>query len=129
MYLLCHSNLNSIPVHKLQKLELLQDYISSKKVDVLCLSILNSYISCDGGNLQPPRFNLIRGDHLDNKNRWGVCIYYRNFLLLKLVNIHYLKECIIYVIKLGDNFWEFLCLYKSLTNTKMTLKTSAITCS
>ena len=32
-----HWNLNSIPAHNFQKLALLQGYISSNKVDILCL--------------------------------------------------------------------------------------------
>ena len=48
-----HWNLNSIPAHNFQKLKLLQGYISSNKVDILCLSgtFLNSDISCDDNNL------------------------------------------------------------------------------
>ena len=46
---ICHWNLNSIPVHNFQKLELLQGCISSNKVDILCISgtFLNSDILCD----------------------------------------------------------------------------------
>ena len=35
---ICHWKLNSIPAHSFQKLELLQGYISSNKVEILCLS-------------------------------------------------------------------------------------------
>ena len=60
---ICHWNLNSIPAHSFQKLELLQGYISSNKVDILCLSetFLNSNICCDDSNLQLPGFDLITG--------------------------------------------------------------------
>ena len=65
---ICHWNLNSIPAHNFQKLALLQGYISSNKVDILCLSetILTSDISCDDNNLQLPGFDLIRADHPSN---------------------------------------------------------------
>ena len=68
---ICHWNLNSIPAHNFQKLELLQGYISSNKVDILCLSetFLNSDFSCDDKNLQLPGFDLIRADH---KKRWSM---------------------------------------------------------
>ena len=87
---ICHWNLNSIPAHNFQKLELLQGYVSSNKVDILCLSkaFLNSDIFCDDNNLQLPGFDLIRANHPSNTKRGGVCIYYRNFLPLKLINIH-----------------------------------------
>ena len=35
---ICHWNLNSIPAHNSLKLKLLQGYISSSEVDILCLS-------------------------------------------------------------------------------------------
>ena len=90
---ICYWNRNSIPAHNLQKLELLQGYISNNKVDILCLSetFLNSDISCDENNLQLPGFDLIRADRPSDTNRGGVCIYYRNFLPVKLINIHYLN--------------------------------------
>ena len=109
---ICHWNLNSIPAHNFQKLALLQGYISSSKVDILCLSetFLNSDFSCDDNNLQLPGFDLIRADHPSNTKRGGVCIYYRNFLTLKLINIHYLNECITFEIKLGDKIGNFVSL-------------------
>ena len=50
----CHWNLNSVPAHNFQKLDFLHGYISSNKVDILCLSetSLNSSISCHGVNLR-----------------------------------------------------------------------------
>ena len=65
---ICHWNINSIPAQSFQKLALLQGYISSNKVDILCLSetFLNSDISCDDNNLQLPGFDLIRADHPSN---------------------------------------------------------------
>ena len=68
---ICHWNLNSIPAHNFQNLALLQGYISSNKVDILCLSetFLNSDISCDENNLQLSEFDLIRADHPSNTKR------------------------------------------------------------
>ena len=45
-------NLNSIPAHNFQKLELSQSYTWSNKVDILCLfeTFPNSDISCDDVN-------------------------------------------------------------------------------
>ena len=106
---------NSIPAHNFQKLALLQGYISSNKADILCLSetFLNSDISWDDNNFQLPGFDLIRAEHLSNTKRGGVCIYYRNFLPLKLINIHYLNESVTFEIKLGDKICNFVSLYRS----------------
>ena len=79
---ICHRNLNGIPSHNFQKLELLQGYISSNKVDILCLSetFFNLDISCDDNNLQLPGFDLTRADHPSNTKRGGVCIYQYSLL-------------------------------------------------
>ena len=107
---ICHWNLNSIPAHNFQKLELLlEGYISSSKVDILCLSenFLNSDISCHDNYLQLPGFDLIRAiNHLTQKN--GVCIYYWNFFPLKLIKIYYLNESTTFEIKLGEKNATFL---------------------
>ena len=112
---ICRWNINSIPAQSFQKLALLQDYISSNKVDILCLSetFLNSDISCDDNNLQLPGFDLIRAHHPSNTKRGGVCIYYQNVLPLKLISFHYLHECITFEIKLGDKICNFVSLYRS----------------
>ena len=112
---ICHWNLNSIPAQNFRKLELLQGHISSNKVDILCLSeiFLNSDISCYDNYLHLPGFDLIRADHPSNSKGGGVCIYYRNFLPLKLMNIHYLNECITFEIKLGDKICNFVSLCRS----------------
>ena len=112
---ICHASLDSTSAHNFQKLELLQGYISSNKVDILCLSetFFNSDISCDDSNLQLPGFDLIRADHPSNTKRGGEGIYYRNFLPLKLINIHYLNEYITLETKLGDKICNFVSLYMS----------------
>ena len=86
---------------KRESLELLRGHISSNEVDILCLfeTFLNSNISCDDDNLQLPGLNLLRADHPSNTKREGVCIYYRNFLPLRLITFHYLNEYLTCVIK------------------------------
>ena len=109
---ICHCNLNGIPARNFQKLELLQGYISSNKVDILSLSetFLDLGILCDNSDL--PRFDLIRADHPSKTKTGGVCIYYWNFLPLKLISIHYFNESVTLVIKLGDKICNFVSLYR-----------------
>ena len=66
-----------------------KNYIATHKLDVLCLSeaYLDSSISNDDDNLEIPGYDLFRADHLSNTKRGGVCIYYRNSLPLKTLNI------------------------------------------
>ena len=63
--------------------------------------------------MQLPEFDLIRADHPSNTKSGGVCIYYRNCLPLKLINICYLNECITFVIRLRDKICNFVSLYRS----------------
>ena len=57
--------------------------------------------------------NLTKADHTSDTKRGGVWIYYWNFLPSKLINIYYFKECINFVIKLGDKICNFGSLNRS----------------
>ena len=45
--------------------------------------------------------------------RGGVCVYYKNTLPLKLVNINYLQECLNFEFKIGNKLCNFISLYRS----------------
>ena len=115
---ICHWNLNSILAHDHFKLFLLKAYISVHKFDIICLSetYLDSTVPLDDVNLVISGYNLIRSDHPSNTKRGGVCLYYKNYLPLRVLNISYLKECF--------HFELFIGLPASL---KMILKPSLIT--
>ena len=68
------------------KVSLLTAYNSIHKFDIICLSemYLNSKTLSNDENLNVPGYNLIRTDHLSNTNRGGVCIYFKESLLLRL---------------------------------------------
>ena len=48
----------------------------------------------------------------------GVCIYYNIPLPLKVKNIHYLRECINFEIKIKDKLRNFITLYRSPNQSK-----------
>ena len=50
--------------------------------------------SIDNENLEISGYYLIRPDHPSSKKRGGICIYYENFLALKVTGVHLLEECI-----------------------------------
>ena len=83
---ICHWNLNS----NIIKLSLLRAYISIKKIDLICLSetYLDSSIPSDDDNLELPGYNLVHADNPTNTKRGGVCIYYHNSLLLKVIKFN-----------------------------------------
>ena len=81
----------------------------------ICLSetYLDSSISSDNDNLEIPGYDLFRAAHLSNTKRDGVCIYYRNSLPLKILNIQYLHERINFEIRIGGKLCRFVSVYCS----------------
>ena len=110
---ICHWNLNSILTLNFIKLSLLKPYIAIHKSDGVCLSetSLNASISNDDNSLEVPVYNLFRADHPSNTKRGGVCIFYRNSLLLNILGIHYLQEYINFEIMIGGKLCRFVSLY------------------
>ena len=116
---ICHWNLNSITAHNFAKIFLLKAYVAIHKFDIICLSetYLDSSINTNNDNLDIDGYNLLRSDHLSNTKRGGVCIYYKNYLPLRVININYLNECIVFDIKLGDKICSFVVLCRSPTQS------------
>ena len=103
--MICHWNLNSLSSNMYKKVSLLSAYTSIHKFDIICLSetYLNSETSPDDINLEIHGCNIIRNDHPSNTKRGAVCVYYKNTLPFKLINIKYLQECISFEIRTGRN--------------------------
>ena len=74
---------------------------------------LDSSIPSDDNNLEIPGYDLIRADHPSNSKRGGACVYYRNSLPLKIQDIFYLQEWIVFELKIGNKFCKIVSLYRS----------------
>ena len=98
---ICHWNLNSLSSHMYKKVSLLSDF-SVYKLGIICLSetYLHSETSPDDDNLEIPGYNIIRKDHPSNTKRGGICVYYKNTLPFKIINIKCLQECITFEIRI-----------------------------
>ena len=70
----------------------LADCLSVNKFNIVFLSeiFINYEVLTDDDNLQIPGYSFTRENHLCDTKRGGVCIYYRNSLPLKLLDIKYL---------------------------------------
>ena len=44
----------------------------------------------------------MRSDHPSNKKRGGVCIYYKSYFPLRIIDINYLNECVRFELMVGD---------------------------
>ena len=62
-----------------------------------------------------PGYHLYRADYPSNVKQGGrgICIYYKNFLLLKVIDIQYLPECNNFEMKIGEKICNFIVLYRS----------------
>ena len=123
---ICHWNLNSISAHNFIKISLLTAYVLVHDFDITCLSetYLNSEISTDDKNLEIPGYYLLRADHPSNNKRGGVCIFYRNNLPLRVLNISYLSEYITFEISIGNKVCRFIHLYSQTQDELQTFKSN-----
>ena len=88
-------NVNSILAHN--KLSLLEAYNTIHKYDILCISetYLDSSISVDDTTLSLPGYNLVQSHHPRNIKRGGVCLYYKENLSLRSINVPFLSQCVL----------------------------------
>ena len=121
---ICQWNLNSISTHRYSETFLLKVYISVHKFDIICLSetYLDSTAPLDDDNLVISGYNLIRSDHPSNTKRGGVCLYYKNYLPLRVLNISYLKECLNFELNIGDKSCNFIAFIGPQASLKTILK-------
>ena len=106
IFSICYWNLNSISAHNYIKLSLLRAYLSTHRFDVICLSetYLDSDTSHEDANLEIVGYTLIRAE----TKRGGACLYYRDSLALRLLNIKYLEECIDFEIFFAGKVCNFI---------------------
>ena len=91
---ICHWNVNSLLAHSFQKVSLIEAYNSLHKHDFICISesFLDSSITSDEIDLYMNGYEMVRSDHPSDTKRGGVCIYYKDFLSVKIVNTPQLNE-------------------------------------
>ena len=112
---ICHWNLNSIAAHNFIKVSLLIAYNSIHKYDIICLSetYLDSSTVLGDDSLEIPGYNLVRCDHSTNTKRGGVCVYYKSYLPLKVLNMKHLQECLNIEFSIGKKICRLISLYRS----------------
>ena len=98
---ICHWNLNGLTAHNYSKLTKLKVYISLYKHKFICLSETYLDSVTPDNLLEIYGYNLVCADHPGNIKRDGVCIYYKESLPVKLINLPYLKEALF--LEMNDN--------------------------
>ena len=61
----------------------------------MCLSQTYRDSSIPDSLLEIDGYNLIRSDHPNDIKRGGICIYFKEILPVRVINIPYLKEALI----------------------------------
>ena len=92
---ICHWNLNSLSAHNFAKLTQLKAYNSIYKRDFISFS--ETYLDSATPNnlLEIEGYNLVYADHLNNVKRGGVCIYYKESLPFRTINLPYFNEALL----------------------------------
>ena len=93
--LICFICFNSLSVHNFSKLTQLKAYISKNKHYFICLSVRYLNSSIPDSLLEIDRYKLIHSDHPNDIKRDGVCIYFKEILPVRVINIPYLKEALL----------------------------------
>ena len=63
--------------------------------------------------MEIPGYHLVHSYYPSNKKHGGVCIYYKSYLSLRIIDINYLNECVMFELMLGEKLCNFIALYRS----------------
>ena len=120
-----HLNLNSITAHNFIKISLLIVYNSIHKYDIIYLSetYLGSSTVLGDESLEIPGYNLLRCDHSMNTKREGVCVCYKSYLPLKILNMKHLQECLNIEFSIRKKICRLILLYRSPSQNQKDLNT------
>ena len=90
----CH--LSSLPAHSFQKMLLLKAYNAMYKHDLICLSesYLDTMIPSDHISLDLEGYKLVCADHPSNVKQGGICMYYKEPLPVRVINLPYHQEAL-----------------------------------
>ena len=93
----CNWNINSLISYNLSKFSQLEANNSVYKHDFICISetFFDSSIQEEDKNIQLDDYNLLRAGHPSNSKRGGVCIFYKETLVVRIVKSLSFNECII----------------------------------
>ena len=82
----------------------MEAYNAVHKFDIICLSeiFLNSSLQNDDDSLVLNGYKLIRDDNPSDFKREGVCIYFKELLPIKVLNVTNLHERLVWEISLND---------------------------
>ena len=81
----CNWNVNSIPSHNFQKIAILESFFAIRKFDIICISDFFLNNTYEDNDLHLNDYSVLLAIHPRNAKIWGVCIYYKETLALKMI--------------------------------------------
>ena len=107
--------MNSLPTDNYFKVSALKAYNTVYKYDFLCVNeaFVNSSFESNDKDVMIEGYNLIPSDHLSNFMRVSVCIYYKESLAVRIVNITSLTECLVCEVTIQNNKGYVAVVYRS----------------
>ena len=113
LYFCCCWNVNSLIAHNMLKPSLLEAYNTVHKYDFICISetCFDSLVESEDNDLRINGYKLIWMDHPLNTKKGGVCMYYKEPLVVKMINISYL-QCLLCEVMI-DNRGCIALIYRS----------------
>ena len=111
----CHWHVTSLATDNYSTVVALKVYNSIYKYDFICFreNFLDSLFEFDNKNLMLEGYNLIRSDRPNNIKRSNVCIYYKESLPLRLVDITSLPECLVCEVTIQNKRGYVAVMYRS----------------
>ena len=115
LHFCCHWNVNSLIAHNMLKVSLLEAYNTVHKYDFICISetCFDSLGESEDDDLRINGYKSIQIDHPLNTKRGGVCMYYKESLVVKMINISYLQECLLCEVMIDNIRGCIALIYRS----------------
>ena len=94
---------------------MLEAYNTVHKYDFICISetYFHSSVKSEDDDLRINGFKLIRMNHPLNTKRGGVCMYYKESLVVKMINISDLRECLLCEVMIDNIRGRIALIYRS----------------
>ena len=96
-------------------MSLLQAYSAINRFHIICLSetYLDNCYHTDDEQFTFPGYNLIRAGNPNSIKRGGICIYNRDSLPVKIINLNILNECLVCELSFGSHRFCLVGIYRT----------------
>ena len=110
-FLLCHWNANSILVHN--EISLLTACNITYKWGIICVSEIYLGSSVDSVKISVPGYDIVRADHPNNQKWSGVCLYFKENMIVRRLDVSYIAQCLLCEITTENKKGYIVALYRS----------------